>query len=105
MRITEQALVKLHERAASAKVWGVRLSIKGGGCGGYMYDLCYEEQPSSINDIVYDNVLAVDIQSNHLLEEAILEWQTKGVQEEFAVVNEQAEDGRCGCGESFYIRG
>ena len=102
MIITKQALEKLQERVASAQVWGARRSIKGGGCGGYMYELSYEDMPS-LTDIVYNKILAVDIQSNEYMKDAKLTWQISGVQEEFIIENTQLESGRCGCGESFYM--
>lgn len=102
MIITEQALEKLQERVASAEVWGARLSITGGGCGGYMYELSYEDMPG-LTDIVYQNILAVDSTSSDYLKEAKLTWQINGVQEEFIIENTKLESGRCGCGESFYM--
>ena len=59
MNITKQALTKLQERVASEQVWGARLSVKGGGCGGYTYELSYAEMPD-LTDVVYKNILAVD---------------------------------------------
>jgi len=102
MKITKAALTKLQERRASSETWGIRLSIKGGGCGGYTYELSYEEMPS-LTDIVYQNIIAVDSYSDSYLKDATLEWQVNGVQEEFVIQNEQLESGRCGCGESFYM--
>ena len=102
MIITKQALEKLQERVASAEVWGARLSITGGGCGGYMYELSYEDMPG-LTDIVYQNILAVDSTSSDYLKEAKLTWQINGVQEEFIIENTKLESGRCGCGESFYM--
>ena len=102
MIITKQALEKLQERVASAEVWGARLSITGGGCGGYMYELSYEDMPG-LTDIVYQNILAIDSTSSDYLKEAKLTWQINGVQEEFIIENTKLESGRCGCGESFYM--
>jgi len=102
MKITDSALTKLKERTALSNAWGVRLSIKGGGCGGYTYELSYADMPG-LTDVIYDNILAVDSHSNGFLLEATLEWQIHGVQEEFVIQNEQIESGRCGCGESFYM--
>ena len=87
MKITDSALTKLKERTALSNAWGVRLSIKGGGCGGYTYELSYADMPS-LTDVVYDNILAVDSHSNGFLLEATLEWQIHGVQEEFVIQNE-----------------
>ena len=101
MIISDTALVKLKERIASSTAWGIRLSIKGGGCGGYTYELSYADMPG-LTDVIYQNILAVDSLSDSYLENASLEWQVHGVQEEFVIQNEQLESGRCGCGESFY---
>ena len=102
MNITKQALTKLQERVASEQVWGARLSVKGGGCGGYTYELSYAEMPD-LTDVVYKNILAVDSLSWDYVKDATLEWQINGVQEEFVIQNEKQESGRCGCGESFYM--
>ena len=102
MKITELALDKLKQRIASSNnAWGIRLSIKGGGCGGYTYELSYAEN-HDLTDVVYHNIIAVDALSNSYLQDATLEWQVNGVQEEFVIQNEKLESGRCGCGESFY---
>jgi Fe-S cluster assembly iron-binding protein IscA len=37
------------------------------------------------------------------LQDATLEWQINGIQQEFVIQNENLEAGRCGCGESFYM--
>ena len=55
MKITDSALTKLKERTASSDAWGVRLSVKGGGCGGYTYELSYAEMPD-LTDVVYKNI-------------------------------------------------
>jgi len=102
MKITDDALTKLKERTASSDAWGVRLSIKGGGCGGYTYELSYADMPD-LTDVVYKNIVAVDSLSWDYVKDATLEWQVEGVQEEFVIRNEQTESGRCGCGESFYM--
>jgi len=102
MKITDTALDKLKERTASSDAWGVRLSIKGGGCGGYTYELSYADMPD-LTDVVYNNILAVDSLSWDYVKDATLEWQVNGVQEEFVIQNEKQESGRCGCGESFYM--
>ena len=102
MKLTDDALTKLQERRAQSETWGIRLSIKGGGCGGYTYELCYEEMPS-ITDMIYERIVAVDSYSDSYLQDATLAWQVNGVQEEFVIQNEELETGRCGCGESFYM--
>ena len=102
MIITDSALARLKQRiASSSNAWGIRLSIKGGGCGGYTYELSYAEN-HDLTDVVYHNIIAVDILSNSYLQDATLEWQVDGVQEEFVIQNYKLHCERCDCGESFY---
>jgi iron-sulfur cluster assembly protein len=101
MNITDTALVKLKERVASGNAWGARLKVTGGGCGGYTYELSYAESPD-LTDVIYHNILVIDIYSKEYLTDAKMDWVVSGLQEEFVITNNQ-ESGRCGCGESFYI--
>ena len=102
MKITDKALAMLKQRVASSNTWGARLKVSGGGCGGYTYELTYAETPELITDIVYQDILVIDIYSKEYLRDAELDWQINGLNEEFVIKNNQ-ESGRCGCGESFYI--
>ena len=101
MVITNKALAMLEQRVASGNAWGARLSVKGGGCGGYTYELSYADSPD-LTDVVYHKILVVDILSKEYLNDAKMDWVVSGLQEEFVITNNQ-ESGRCGCGESFYI--
>ena len=101
MEITDKALAMLEQRVASGNAWGARLSVKGGGCGGYTYELSYADSPD-LTDVVYHKILVVDILSKEYLNDAKMDWVVSGLQEEFVITNNQ-ESGRCGCGESFYI--
>ena len=103
MKITDKALAMLKQRVASSNTWGARLKVSGGGCGGYTYELTYAETPELITDIVYQDILVIDIYSKEYLRDAELDWQINGLNEEFVITNNQ-ESGRCGCGESFYIQ-
>ena len=101
MLITDKALAMLKQRVASSSAWGARLTISGGGCGGYTYELSYAESPN-LTDIVYHDILVVDIQSKEYLVDAKLDWVVSELNEMFQITNAK-ESGRCGCGESFYI--
>jgi iron-sulfur cluster assembly accessory protein len=101
MKITGKALTMLKQRVASSSAWGARLNISGGGCGGYTYELSYAESPN-LTDIVYHDILVVDIQSKEYLVDAKLDWVVSELNEMFQITNAK-ESGRCGCGESFYI--
>ena len=102
MIITDQALAMLEQRVASSNnAWGARLTVRNSGCGGYSYDLSYAESPN-LNDVVYHNILVVDMLSSEYLEDAKMDWVVDKLNEEFRITNNK-ESGRCGCGESFYI--
>ena len=101
MKITDNALAMLKQRVASSSAWGARLKISGGGCGGYTYELSYAESPD-LTDVIYQDILVIDIYSKEYLTDAKLDWVVNGLNEEFLITNNQ-ESGRCGCGESFYI--
>ena len=101
MLITDKALAMLKQRVASSSSWGARLSVSAGGCGGYTYELSYAESPN-LTDIVYHDILVVDIQSKEYLKDAKLDWVVSELNEMFEITNAK-ESGRCGCGESFYI--
>lgn len=102
MQITSIALESLKKRVASSVyALGARLRVSGGGCGGYTYELSHAES-RDLTDIVYQDILVVDILSKEYLKDAILDWKVDEFSESFHVVNKN-ETGRCGCGESFYI--
>jgi len=102
MIITNTALAMLQQRvASSSNAWGARLTVRNSGCGGYSYDLSYAESPN-LNDVVYHNILVVDMLSSEYLEDAKMDWVVDKLNEEFRITNNK-ESGRCGCGESFYI--
>ena len=101
MNITDKALAMLEQRVASSNTWGARLTVKGGGCGGYTYELSYAESPN-LTDKVYHNILVIDLLSSEYLKDAKLDWVVSELQEMFEVTNER-ESGRCGCGESFTV--
>ena len=102
MKMTDKALAMLTQRVASStSAWGARLTVKGGGCGGYSYELSYAESPN-LTDKVYHNILVIDLLSEEHLKDAKMDWVVNELQEEFVITNDQ-ESGRCGCGESFYI--
>ena len=62
MIVTDKALAMLEQRVASSQAWGARLTVKGGGCGGYSYELSYAESPD-LTDRIYQNILVIDMLS------------------------------------------
>ncbi|MCB1551267.1 MAG: iron-sulfur cluster assembly accessory protein [Alphaproteobacteria bacterium] len=79
----------------------LRLTVSGGGCSGFKYDMTWDET-SSDDDIVVDDVVLVDEMSVHLLQGATLDYLVTLMGESFKVINPNATSG-CGCGESFSV--
>lgn len=99
--VSSNALEKINDRIASHQVWGVRLLMKPGGCGGWEWELKYEDSPSAGDDIFY-NKIAVDPMTLSFVEDINIDYTEDGLQEMFLITTPSAT-AECGCGESFTI--
>ena len=82
----------------------IRVSVKGGGCSGLMYDLSFDEQQQE-NDQVYEDKgvkIFVDRKSILYLVGTTLDFSDGLNGKGFQFVNPNASR-TCGCGESFSI--
>ncbi len=82
----------------------VRVSVKGGGCSGLMYDLSFDTQISDKDDVFEDKGVKVIVDRKSLLYllGTTLDF-TDGLNGKgFQFVNPNASR-TCGCGESFSI--
>lgn len=82
----------------------VRVSVKGGGCSGLMYDLIFDSQISDKDDVFEDKGVKVIVDRKSLLYllGTTLDF-TDGLNGKgFQFVNPNASR-TCGCGESFSI--
>lgn len=79
----------------------LRISVSGGGCSGFRYDLSWDEQIGP-DDMVFDDSVVVDGTSLPLIAGATIDYQTGLMGENFKIINPNASSG-CGCGESFSI--
>ena len=100
MEITDAAIKKLIEKT-EGKNNGIRVGVTGGGCAGFEYIFDYE---SKVNDTdhLFDYgkfLIIIDEQSMPYLKDATLDYITKGIQEQFKIIN-PAEKSACGCGVS-----
>lgn len=81
----------------------LRISIKGGGCSGFMYGLGFEEEVDENSDLVenYDGVdVVIDKKSALFLNDVTLDWIDDINQRGFKFNNPNATK-TCGCGQSF----
>ena len=82
----------------------VRVSVKGGGCSGLMYDLTFDETIKDTDQIFEDAgfKILVDKKSILYLAGTILDFSDGLNGKGFQFVNPNASR-TCGCGESFSI--
>lgn len=82
----------------------VRVSVKGGGCSGLMYDLTFDEALQEGDQIFEDNdvKVVVDLKSFLYVHGTILEY-SGGLNGKGFVFNNPNATRTCGCGESFAV--
>ena len=97
---TDNALKILKESVDTSDL--LRISVVGGGCSGFMYDMEVEGQLAD-NDIILEfNELKIcmDPQSSFMLTDTTVDYESALTQSGFKFVNKQATKS-CGCGKSF----
>lgn len=105
--ITEKAkehVANLRAKEGRGEDYNIRVSVKGGGCSGLMYDLDFDNQTSESDQIFEDKgiKLYVDKKSLLYLLGTTLDY-TDGLNGKgFQFINPNASR-TCGCGESFSV--
>lgn len=97
-------ILELKEQEKRTENENIRVSVKGGGCSGLMYDLGFDEELSETDYIFEDKGVKIIVDKKSLLYLAgtTLEF-TDGLNGKgFQFVNPNASR-TCGCGESFSI--
>lgn len=79
----------------------LRITVSGGGCSGFKYDMSFDDQVAE-DDIVFDDCVVTDGMSLSLLSGATIDYVTTLMGENFKITNPNASSG-CGCGESFSV--
>jgi iron-sulfur cluster assembly accessory protein len=102
--ISPAALTKAKELRDSQAEPGLflRIEVKPGGCSGFSYDLCFDNEKLP-DDVVTDHdgfEVVVDQDSAALLQGATLEYQDTLNKTGFSIENPNASR-TCGCGKSF----
>ena len=82
----------------------LRVSVKGGGCSGMMYDLSIDSQTRDGDEIIQegDVRIVVDSKSKLFLHGMTLDY-TSGLNGKGFVFSNPNATGTCGCGESFTV--
>ena len=105
--VSEKARVKLMElRVSEGKNdnHNIRVSVKGGGCSGLMYDLGFDAETKPADQIFEDKGIKILIDKKSLLYLAgtVLDFSDGLNGKGFQFVNPNASR-TCGCGESFAV--
>jgi len=97
-------ILELKEQEKRTENENIRVSVKGGGCSGLMYDLGFDEKLSETDYIFEDKGVKIIVDKKSLLYLAgtTLEFSDGLNGKGFQFVNPNASR-TCGCGESFSI--
>ena len=104
LTLSPPALEKLLTLYDPKKYRGLRVAVKGAGCSGMQYVLEWSVYKNiEDKETVYKGIpILSDPKSAVYVDGAMIDWQTKGLNEGFEFVNPK-ERARCGCGESFIM--
>ena len=100
LNFTESALQTLKESVETDDF--IRISVKGGGCSGLMYDMEVESEPLKDDVVLKLEGISVclDPQSSFMLDETTVDYKSTLAHSGFEFINKQATKS-CGCGKSF----
>ena len=88
-----------------AETTAMRLSVKGGGCSGFEYQIDLEHNQPDEFDIVsvqHDVRVVVDMKSEFYMAGTTIDFNESLMERGFTFANPMAS-GTCGCGSSFSI--
>jgi len=100
----KERITELKEQEGHSEASQIRVSVKGGGCSGLMYDLSFDEKEQE-NDQIFEDKgvkIFVDRKSILYLVGTTLDFSDGLNGKGFQFVNPNASR-TCGCGESFSI--
>jgi iron-sulfur cluster assembly protein len=105
--VTEKAkdrIIQLKEEEGRSENENIRVSVKGGGCSGLMYDLDFDGKVVESDHVFEDKgiKIIVDRKSLLYLVGTVLEFSDGLNGKGFQFVNPNASR-TCGCGESFSV--
>ena len=103
--ITQNAIDKILAVAGEENIEAtIRVGVRGSGCSGYSYVLCFIESDKikETDSVIIDkNVkIVVDMMSKTYLEEATIDYLTTLMSSGFKFTTDRATK-TCGCGQSF----
>ena len=101
-RVTDRAFARLAEIAeASGDAKALRVSVEGGGCSGFQYDIRLDDPAEDDTILEKDGMkVLVDTVSLPFLANAVIDFSDELIGARFVVENPNASSS-CGCGTSF----
>jgi iron-sulfur cluster assembly protein len=102
--IAKEKLIELRVTEGHAEDANLRVSVKGGGCSGLMYDLGFDNEVSDSDQVIEYNgfTILIDKKSVLYLAGTVLDFSDGLNGKGFQFVNPNASR-TCGCGESFAV--
>jgi iron-sulfur cluster assembly protein len=105
--VTEKAkdrLVNLQREEGKTDGFNVRVSVKGGGCSGLMYDLSFDQEVKPADQVFEDKGIKILVDKKSLLYllGTTLDFSDGLNGKGFQFINPNATR-TCGCGESFSV--
>tara|TARA_Y100000034_G_C6622793_1_gene271560 strand:+ start:22 stop:330 length:309 start_codon:yes stop_codon:yes gene_type:complete len=101
IKLTENAIHRLHWIAERNNSTYCRLSVKGGGCAGFEYEWTTSNEQQR-GDVLLNDILLVNRDYELYLLGTILDWDDTAFKSEFKITNPNSKSS-CGCGTSFGI--
>ena len=101
--VTERAFARLAEIGAAQDGKALRVSVEGGGCSGFQYEIDLDTK--SDDDLVLEGQgesVIVDSTSLPFLYDAVIDFSIELIGARFVINNPNAKSS-CGCGTSFSI--
>lgn len=97
-------IIELRDKEGNPGNYNVRVSVKGGGCSGLMYDLSFADTTQEGDQVFEDNGVKVMVDKRSLLYllGTTLDFSDGLNGKGFHFVNPNATR-TCGCGESFAV--
>jgi iron-sulfur cluster assembly protein len=100
----KERIIELRDREGMSGNHNIRVSVKGGGCSGLMYDLTFDEYLKEGDQIYEDKGVKILVDKRSLLYVlgTVLDFSDGLNGKGFQFVNPNASR-TCGCGESFAV--
>ncbi|WP_026968486.1 HesB/IscA family protein [Algoriphagus terrigena] len=100
----KERILELRQEEGRTENENIRVSVKGGGCSGLMYDLGFDDKVIETDHVFEDKgvKILVDRKSLLYLAGTVLEFSDGLNGKGFQFINPNASR-TCGCGESFSV--